>query len=131
MIEELIKSAISARENSYSPYSKFRVGASVLMENGNIYSGCNIENAAYSPTICAERVAIFKGVFDGNRKILKLAVVGDSEETFPCGVCRQVIREFATKETEIIVIKSEKDYEIFKLDELLPKSFGPEDLEEK
>lgn len=128
MIKELIKAAIAAKEKSYSPYSNFKVGASVLMENKKIYSGCNIENAAYSPTICAERVAIFKGVSDGNRQILKLAVVGDSEETFPCGVCRQVIREFATDDTEIIIIKSENDYKIFKPDELLPKSFGPENL---
>lgn len=131
MYEKLIERAIKAREKSYSPYSDFRVGAAVLAEDGLIYSGCNIENASYTPTICAERTAIFKAVSEGNRKIKKIAIVGDGEDTFPCGVCRQVIREFESEDMEIIVANSSRDYRIFKLDELLPHSFGPEKLKKE
>lgn len=123
----LIEKAILAREKSYSPYSKFKVGASVLMEDGQIYSGCNIENASYSPTVCAERTAIFKGVSEGNRKILKIAIIGSSEYTYPCGVCRQVIKEFES-DTVIIIANSINDYKEYKLEELFPHGFGPKDL---
>ncbi|GFN34696.1 cytidine deaminase [Tepidimicrobium xylanilyticum] len=126
----LIKKALEAREKAYVPYSNFRVGASVLTEDGEIYTGCNIEISSYSPTLCAERTAIFKAISEGHKRIKAVAVVGDSDFTYPCGVCRQVIREFG-KDAIIIVANSEKDYKEYRLDELLPHSFGPEDLENK
>ncbi|MFA5575743.1 MAG: cytidine deaminase [Tissierellaceae bacterium] len=129
MIEgQLISKALEARENAYVPYSKFRVGAAVLTEDGSIFTGCNIEIASYSPTMCAERTAIFKAVSEGHRLIKAVAVVGDGDLTHPCGVCRQVIREFG-KDAKIIVANSEEDYKVYSLEELLPHSFGPEDLE--
>lgn len=126
--KELIEKAFKAKQKAYVPYSKFHVGAAVLMEEGSIYTGCNIESASYSPTICAERTAIFKAVSEGKRKVKAIAVVGDSGYTYPCGVCRQVIREFGP-ETIIIIAKSQEEYKEYTLDELLPYSFGPEDLE--
>ena len=125
--DQLIKKALEARQRSYSPYSKFRVGAALLTEDGRIFTGCNIENAAYSPSICAERTAIFKAVSEGYTAIRAIVIVGDSDYTYPCGVCRQVIREFG-KETIIIIANSEDDYREYKLKDLLPNSFGPEDL---
>ena len=125
--KRLIKKALEAQQNAYVPYSNFRVGAAVLTEDGNIYTGCNIEISSYSPTLCAERTAIFKAVSEGHKKIKAIAVVGDSNFTYPCGVCRQVIREFG-KDAMIIVANSEDEYREYRLDELLPHSFGPEDL---
>ncbi len=127
MIKELIEKAREAQEKSYSPYSNFRVGAAVLID-GKIYSGCNIEIASYSPTICAERTAIFKGISEGGKKIEKIAIVGDNLDTYPCGVCRQVIREFASEDVEIIIANSIDDYKIYSMEEILPHSFGPKDL---
>lgn len=127
--KKLIRKAIDAQKKAYVPYSNFRVGAAILMENGEVYTGCNIEIASYSPTICAERTAIFKAVSEGKRNIKAIAVVGDSDYTYPCGVCRQVIREFG-KDAIIIVANSEEDYKKYTLNELLPHSFGPENLEE-
>ncbi|NLX61375.1 MAG: cytidine deaminase [Tissierellia bacterium] len=127
-IKSLIEKALEAQEKAYVPYSNFRVGASLLTEDDKIYTGCNIEIASYSPTICAERTAIFKAVSEGHRKIKAIAVVGDSDYTFPCGVCRQVMREFG-KDVNIIIANSVDDYKIYTLDELLPNSFGPEDLD--
>ena len=124
----LIEKAIEAKKNSYSPYSDFKVGATVLTESNKIYTGCNIESVSFSPTICAERTAIAKAVSDGERKIAAIAVVGDSEWTYPCGVCRQVIREFADEKTIIIIAKSIDEYKEYRLDQLLPHSFGPKDL---
>ena len=127
--EKTIKCALDSQKRAYTPYSKFNVGAAVLTESGKIYGGCNIENASYTPTICAERVAIFKAIYDGEKKIKKIAVVGkENSLKFHCGVCRQVIREFCTIDCEIIVIKNEQEYKIIKFSELLPYSFGPEDL---
>lgn len=126
--KELINKAIDAKEKAYVPYSKFHVGAAVLTEDNEIFTGCNIEIASYSPTICAERTAIFKAVSEGHRKIKAVAVVGDANHTFPCGVCRQVIREFGNEAT-IIVANSQEDFKEFTLDELLPHSFGPDDLD--
>lgn len=123
----LIKKALEAKEKAYAPYSEFHVGAALLTENGKVYTGCNIESASYTPTICAERTAIAKAVSEGERKIVAIAVTGDSEWTYPCGVCRQVIREFG-KESIVIVVKSEDEYKEYTLNELLPHSFGPEDL---
>lgn len=125
---ELIKKALEAQKIAYVPYSKFRVGAALTTEDGEVFSGCNIEVASYSPTICAERTAIFKAVSEGHRRIKSIAIVGDGDFTYPCGVCRQVIREFG-KDATIIVANSVDEYREYKLDELLPNSFGPEDLD--
>jgi cytidine deaminase len=127
-VSQLIKKALEAKERAYVPYSNFRVGAALLTEDGEIFTGCNIEISSYSPTLCAERTAIFKAVSEGHKKIKAIAVVGDSNFTYPCGVCRQVIREFG-KDATIIVANSEDDYRIYKLEDLLPHSFGPEDLQ--
>ena len=126
---ELVRMAIAARENAYTPYSGFRVGAALLTEDGEVITGANIEIASYSPTLCAERNAIFTAVHKGARNIRKMAVTADAKDTFPCGVCRQVMREFG-KDMEIIVANSVDDYRVFTLEELLPHSFGPEDLTE-
>lgn len=125
--KELIKKAIEAQKNAYVPYSHFHVGAALLTEDGELYTGCNIENASYTPTVCAERTAIFKAVSEGHKKIKTIAIVGDSDPTYPCGVCRQVIREFGMN-AEIIIAKSPDNYKTYTLEELLPYSFGPEDL---
>lgn len=131
---ELIRQALAAREVSYSPYSGYQVGAAVMTEDGKIYTGCNIENAAYSPTNCAERTAIFKAVSEGARKLLAVAVAGSpkgavTQYAFPCGVCRQVMREFAKPEEMLVLVaKSESDYIEKTLAELLPESFGPDNL---
>ncbi len=126
---DLISKALEAKKMAYVPYSKFHVGCALITEDEEIFTGCNIEISSYSPTICAERTAIFKAISEGHRRIKAIAVVGDSDHTFPCGVCRQVIREFG-KDAKIIIANSEDDYEEYTLDELLPHSFGPEDLEE-
>lgn len=126
--KQLITKALEAQQNAYVPYSNFKVGAALLTKSGKIYTGCNIESASYTPSICAERTAISKAVSEGEREIEAIAVVGNPQEyTFPCGVCRQVIREFG-KDASIIVAKNEDDYKEYKLDEILPYSFGPEDL---
>lgn len=127
--KELVKLAIEAKEKAHVPYSKFRVGAALETEEGKIYQGANIEVSSYSPTICAERVAIFKAVYDGYKKIKKIAITGDSEFTYPCGVCRQVLREFG-KDSIVLVTNDKEEYKEYTLDELLPHSFGPEDLKE-
>lgn len=132
--EELIKQAIEARKKSYSPYSHFQVGAAILYSKGKVYTGCNIENAAFSATICAERTAIFKGVSNGQQRFEKIAIVGGKEGEAldycpPCGVCRQVMREFANpKEFVILLAKSETEYKEYTLSQLLPEDFGPENL---
>ena len=125
--EDLIKAAKKAREFSYSPYSKFKVGAAVLTKTGKIYSGCNIENASYGITNCAERTAIFKAVSEGERELEALAVIADTDgPTTPCGACRQVIAEF--KINKIIMANLKGDTKIVTLQELLPYSFSDEDL---
>ncbi|GCD09086.1 cytidine deaminase [Clostridium tagluense] len=127
--KKLAKIAIDARENAYAPYSKFKVGAAVVTEDDSIYTGCNIENASYGASNCAERTAIFKAVSEGHKKIKAIAVVGDmSTHTYPCGICRQVIAEFATKDINIIMVKSEDDYIIKTMEEILPGAFTKEDL---
>ncbi len=126
--KELIKRALKAKKMAYVPYSGFHVGAAILTEDNEVYDGCNIEIASYSPTICAERTAIFKAVSEGHLKVKAIAIVGDADHTYPCGVCRQVIREFG-KDATVIIANSEEDYREYSLDELLPHSFGPEDLE--
>lgn len=125
--KELIEAALCARENSYSPYSNFRVGAALLCENGRIYTGCNIENRAYGPTNCAERTAFFKAVSEGERAFTAIAIAGGEQETvwcYPCGVCRQVMAEFCRPdEFRIICAKSVDEYQIFTLGQLLPEMF--------
>jgi cytidine deaminase len=128
-IQKLIEKALEAKKNAYVPYSHFHVGSAILTDDGKVYTGCNIESASYTPTICAERTAIFKAISEGSKKIKKIAIVGDADMTYPCGVCRQVIREFG-KDSEIIIANSTEEYKVHTLEELLPYSFGPEDLEE-
>ena len=128
----LMIEAQRAREFSYSPYSHFRVGAALLTKGGKIYTGCNIENAAYSVANCAERTAIFKAVSEGERDFEAIAIVGGregetSEFCAPCGVCRQVIAEFCKKDFKI-VLGNENKFEIYTLDKLLPFAFTDEDL---
>lgn len=125
--DDLLKLAIEARENSYSPYSHYKVGAALLTTSGKIFTGCNIENAAYTPSNCAERTAIFKAVSEGERNFAAIAVA-TSNGVAPCGVCRQVIREFAPNLT-IILGDIEGKYRVVSLPDLLPDSFGPENLE--
>ncbi len=124
--DHLLKVAIEAREKSYSPYSHYKVGAALLTSHGKIYTGCNIENAAYTPSNCAERTAIFKAVSEGDQDFAAIAVATINGGT-PCGVCRQVIREFAPNLT-IIVGNIAGDYQVLTLPDLLPDSFGPENL---
>ena len=109
-MKELIKRAIEASERAYAPYSGYKVGAAILTESNKIYEGANIENASYSPTVCAERVAIFKAVFDNEREFKALAVYGQNM-AYPCGVCRQVLSEFCTPQLKIYIVKDENNFE--------------------
>ena len=133
-IEDLFCKAIDMRAFSYVPYSGFRVGAALLAKNGTIYTGCNIENAGYTPCNCAERTAFFKAVSEGVMDFRAICVVGGKEGPLtdyvaPCGVCRQVMMEFCNPETfEVILAISPEKYEIFKLKDLFPMGFGPENL---
>ena len=129
-ILKLIEEAYEAKKNSYAPYSRFHVGAALLTADGRIYRGCNIENAAYTPTNCAERTAIFKAVSDGMKDFSAIAIVGDKAEYLaPCGVCRQVMAEFCdTEKFQIILARTKEDYKIYSLKELLPESFGAQSL---
>ncbi len=119
--KELIQRAVDAKRTSYSPYSKFRVGASLLTSDGEIFSGCNVENASYGLAICAERNAIFQAAFAGKRKIVAVAVTSD-EQSFltPCGACRQVISEFADGDAEIILITSNGKTKSLKFEKIFP-----------
>ncbi len=125
--KELLKIAISARAKAYAPYSDFFVGAALLCDDGSVYEGCNIENAAYTPTCCAERVALFKAVSEGKRGFKKIAIVGGKqvdirEHCYPCGVCRQVLSEFCDDTFEVIV-GTENEERSTTLGELLPNAF--------
>ena len=126
--KELIALAFEAKGKAYSPYSGFSVGAALLCADGSVFYGCNIENAAYSPSVCAERTAIFSAVANGKRGFTAIAVVGDKNPCPPCGVCRQVMSEFCGIEFKIIVAKSENEYIVKTLGELLPMSFSKETL---
>lgn len=136
-IQELIETAAAQLAFSYTPYSHFKVGAALLAKNGRVYTGCNIENAAYTPTNCAERTAIFKAVSEGAREFEAICIVGGPEGrivdyTPPCGVCRQVMMEFCQpEEFQIILAKGKDDYRIYKLKDLMPQGFGPGNLEER
>lgn len=129
-IKKMIQTAMEQIRFSYAPYSNFKVGASLLSENGDIFTGCNIENAAYSPTNCAERTAFFKAVSQGVRDFQAICIVGGksgnvTEYITPCGVCRQVMMEFCNPETfQIILAVDEEHYRILTLKELLPLGFG-------
>ncbi len=134
---KLIEAAFSAREHSYAPYSNYNVGAAILCADGTIVTGANIENASYGATVCAERCAIFSAVASGKKGFCAIAIVGGvseeknktSDYAFPCGICRQVMREFADPESfMIIVARSAGDYKEYTLNELLPESFGPDNL---
>lgn len=134
MEKQLIKEAILAREQAYTPYSHFRVGAALLGRSGRIYRGCNIENAGYTPSNCAERTAFFKAVSEGETEFDMIAIVAgpqDGELTFtaPCGVCRQVMMEFCDYESfQIVLATSPDNYQVFTLKEMLPWGFGPKNL---
>jgi cytidine deaminase len=132
---EIIKTALRMREYSYVPYSHFAVGAGLLAKDGQIYSGCNIENAGYTPTNCAERTAFFKAVSEGPREFEAIAIAGGLESAEkldycpPCGVCRQVMMEFCNPKTfQIVLAKSEQEYKVYTLQELMPQGFGPGNL---
>jgi cytidine deaminase len=131
---ELINLAKEARSHAYVPYSGFSVGAALLCKDGKIYQGCNIENAAFGPTVCAERTAFFKAVYDGERDFEAIAVVGGraGEEITglfpPCGVCRQVMREFCDLDFKLYLGRENGAFETMTLGEMLPMSFSPADL---
>lgn len=134
--KRLVEMAYEAQKFSYSPYSGFQVGAALLGKSGRVYTGCNIENAAYTPTNCAERTAFFKAVSEGEREFEAIAIVGgrkdspDSDYCAPCGVCRQVMAEFCEPGTfRILLARSEEDYREFKLKELFPLGFTKADME--
>ena len=130
--KELMALAIEARKASYSPYSGFRVGAALLGKSGKVYLGCNVENAAYSPTNCAERTAVFKAVSEGEREFEAIAIVGGKGDELadlcaPCGVCRQVLAEFCDADFRV-VLGTPDNIRVYTLAELLPLSFGKADL---
>ena len=133
-IKRLIRTAKAQLDYSYAPYSHFHVGAALLAKNGSVYGGCNIENAAYTPSNCAERTAFFKAVSEGVMEFDAICIVGGMNKELnkyaaPCGVCRQVMMEFCDpEEFQIILATSKKQYEIFPLNELLPLGFGPDNL---
>ena len=134
MVEKLIDTAIEQLKFSYTPYQNFKVGAALLAKNGEIFTGCNIENASYTPTNCAERTAFFKAVSEGVREFRAICIVGGkdgklTEYTAPCGVCRQVMMEFCDPKTFQIILAVDKErYEIYTLEELMPLGFGPLNL---
>ena len=134
MIGKLIDTAIEQLKFSYTPYSNFKVGAALLTRSGEIYTGCNIENASYTTTNCAERTAFFKAVSEGVRDFQAICIVGGkdgnlTEYTAPCGVCRQVMMEFCNPKTFQIILAVDKErYEIYTLEELMPLGFGPLNL---
>ena len=129
-IKNMIRMANEARERAYVPYSKFHVGACLKAKNGAYYLGCNIENAAYTPTNCAERTAMFKAVYEGEREFDALAIIWDGDDyAVPCGVCRQVMAEFCDpKKFKVILASGREKYRILRLEELLPFGFGSEYL---
>ena len=134
-IEEMIDLAVRQLDYSYAPYSNFHVGAALLAKNGTYYTGCNIENAGYTATNCAERTAFFKAVSEGVKEFQAICIVGGkdgviTEYAAPCGVCRQVMMEFCNPETfQIILAAADGKYKIYSLKELLPEGFGPDNLD--
>ena len=136
LIIKMIELAMKQLQFSYTPYSGFKVGAALLTKSGKIYTGCNIENAAYTPTNCAERTAFFKAVSEGEREFQAICVVGGkvgvlTDYAAPCGVCRQVMMEFCDpQQFQIILATAADHYDVFTLQELLPQGFGPANLNE-
>ena len=134
-IQALIRDAFATQKFAYTPYSHFNVGAALLTKSGKVYTGCNIENAGYTATNCAERTALFKAVSEGERKFRAIAIVGSLQGqvnklvTGPCGVCRQALYEFGGPGLTVIMAKSADDYIVTTLGELLPYGFGPANLE--
>ncbi len=134
VVKNLIRAAMEGMKHAYAPYSNQHVGAALLTTKEKIYTGCNIENAAYGPTNCAERTALFKAISEGEKEFAAIAIVGgrygNVKDFFPpCGVCRQVIREFVDPKAFLMILaRSEEDYSIYSLESLLPLSFGPEHL---
>lgn len=135
-IQSLIRQAFAARKFAYTPYSHFQVGAALLTCNGKVYTGCNIENAGYTPTNCAERTALFKAVSEGERCFAAIAIVGSKEGavnklvTAPCGVCRQALYEFGGPGLTVILARTTEDYIMTTLGDLLPYGFGPANLQD-
>lgn len=128
-LSQLISEAKVARDKAYTPYSKFNVGAALLTADGKVYHGCNIENAAYSMTNCAERTAIFKAVSEGDTEFAAIAVVADTKRPVPpCGACRQVIAELCPKDMKVVLTNLNGDIQELTVEELLPGAFTPEDL---
>ena len=134
-IQALIRKAFEGQQLAYTPYSHFRVGAALRAKDGRVYTGCNIENAGYTPTNCAERTALFKAVSEGVREFDAIAIVGSRQGevntlvTGPCGVCRQALYEFGGDALTVIMAKTEDDYIVTTLGALLPYGFGPANLE--
>ncbi|CDF58062.1 cytidine deaminase [Thermobrachium celere] len=127
--KNLIEIAKNAMKNAYVPYSNFRVGAALLTEDGKVFTGCNVENATYGATNCAERTAIFKAVSEGYRNFKKIAIISDSPNfTYPCGICRQVIMEYG-KNIEVICANRDGEFKVHNICELLPYAFTNEDIE--
>lgn len=129
LVRQLVEKAIEMTNFSYAPYSHFTVGAALLTDEGEIYTGCNVENAAYGPSNCAERTAVFKAVSEGKKSFRAIAVVGGLNKKIedycsPCGVCRQVLAEFCDKDFKVIMAKSLNEIKILTLGELLPESFS-------
>ncbi len=134
MEKKLVRTALEYRKRAYAPYSEYKVGAALLAKNGTIYGGCNVENAAYTPSNCAERTAFFKAVSEEVTDFEAIAIFGGYDDTelktcAPCGVCRQVMIEFCDPDEFLIIIgRSEEDYEVHTLREMLPFSFSPKEL---
>ena len=131
--EKLCSLAIEAMGHSYSPYSGYKVGAALLCADGTVYQGCNLENASFSPTVCAERTAFFKALYDGHRDFTAIAVCGGKDGVItgifpPCGVCRQVMRDFCKPDFMVYLVSVNGTYEAYPLSEMLPHSFSPADL---
>ncbi len=123
-IKELITLAEKSKENSYSPYSNFKVGSGLLIEGGEMFGGCNIENISFTPTVCAERTAIFKAISEGKTELKAISVITDDDQpSSPCGVCLQVMAEFASDDFELILAKDKDTYELYKLRDLLGRPF--------
>lgn len=132
--KELCKEAIDTMKNAYAPYSGYKVGAALLTEKGKLFAGCNIENAAYTPTVCAERVALFNAISSGERNFTAIAVAGGKDGVIsgafpPCGGCRQVMAEFCDPDFTVLVVTGEDSYKKYTLNELFPQAFTPKNIE--
>ena len=131
---DLIEQALKARRSAYAPYSGYKVGAALLCKDGSVYTGCNVENASYGAANCGERTAVFKAVSEGQREFTAIAIAGGRDDgemdfAYPCGICRQVLREFVDPvRFTVLVGKSKEDYREMTLEALLPSSFGPDNL---